>query len=338
MIDIINTEKDWDKILLEIGGYDFYHTYGYHKVLCKEEEEPILVLYNEENIRIALPFLKRKVNNEFYDLTSAHGFVGPVSYGVEEDFDNKNFRILFGNLMVSENIISVFSKLNPFIKGQNLILKGLGQVELVGELIYFNQEMDDETQRSHYNKNTRRTLKKLRETATVRVSNSVEDIPAFVELYHATMNRLNAKDVFYFDHDYFAHLIDSELVDCKFLFATDNETKDIIAASFVAHSSEICHLELVATNENYFKYGPSRILYDEARTMMKNDQIKYLVLGGGTGGRDGSLMKFKASFTQNYIDNSIWKYISIPEVYHAIQTDTQKNSDTRFFPKYRFIE
>lgn len=338
MIDILYREKDWDKALMEIGNYDFYHTYGYHKVLSKEKEEPILIVYEEEKIKIALPFVKRKVNNEYYDLTSVHGYLGPVSLGIDSSFKNEKFKSQFETLLVSEKIVSAFSKLNPFIRNQNMVLKGLGQIECIGELIYFNQQMDDETQKSHYNKNTRRTLKKLQEMATVEENKSPEDIAAFVQLYHNTMDRLNAKTLFYFGQDYFEQLMDSKLFDCKILSAKHRETKDIIAAGFISCSGEICHLELMATNEEYFKYGPSRIIYDEARRTMKSSQIKYLVLGGGTGGREGSLMRFKSSFTQNYIDHTVWKYIAIPEIYDTIQTVGQKNSDSSFFPKYRLVE
>ena len=336
MIEIIHKKEDWDRVLSEIGKFDFYHTYGYHNVLANEGEQPLLVVYSSQDIIIAFPFVKRKINEKYYDIKSVHGYLGPVHTDLPPDFDNTDFKSEFEELLVSENIVTAFSRLNPFLNGQAKVLEALGQIETIGELIYFDQQMDDETQKSHYNKNTRRTLKKLRQTASVIEGKSPSDIDTFIEIYHNTMRRLNAKEVFYFGHDYFNELIDSEQINSKILFAVHNETKDIIAAAFVTHSGEICHLELVATNEDYFKYSPSRLLYDEARSIMKNDEIKYLVLGGGTGGREGSLMRFKSSFTQNYIDYNIWKFIAIPDIYESLQSEFQRNHESNFFQNIEY--
>src|SRR5690606_22774238 len=155
-----------------------------------------------------------------------------------------------------ENIVSAFSKLNPFIREQNAILDNLGEIETIGELVYFDQQMDDETQRSHFNRNTRQNLRKLRQVSSVIEGRSSQDIETFIQIYHATMDRLNAKKVFYFGHEYFKELMDSKLVDCKILFAVHNDTKDVIAAAFLTRSQEICQLELMGTNAEYFNLGP----------------------------------------------------------------------------------
>lgn len=336
MIEIIYNEKDWEKTLTDIGGYDFYHTYCYHTVVKKEDEEPLLIVFSENDNKIAIPFIKRKIDNTYYDLTSIHGYLGPVTQ-LHSNFDSDCFKSAFTNLLVSENIVSAFSKLNPFIKGQDVVLGSLGTIECIGELIYFDQKMDDETQKSYYRKNARRDLNKLRKTVHVKTADTAQEIDGFIEMYYATMNRLNAKDLFYFDKQYFLNLLNSDLFDAKILLAIHNETNDVMGGILCTSSYQICHIELVCTNEVYYKQSPSKILYDKAREMLKSDTIKYLVLGGGSGGREGSLMQFKSLFTQNYIDFKIWKFISIPDTYEALQNDSQKISDSDFFPKYRFL-
>lgn len=335
MIEILHKKEDWDGLLRAIGTYDFYHTHEYHQALCKEGEQPVLISYASAHVKIAFPFIKRKVDDTYFDLTSVHGYLGPISAGIGPDFNNSDFMTRIGDLFYKENIVAAFSKLNPFIQGQDFILDSIGTIETIGELIYFDQGMDDLEQTSHYNRNTRQSLKKLRRSATVEEGRESKDIDSFIPIYHDTMDRLNANDLFYFPREYFQSLMESTLVDCKFLMAIHNETKEIMASAFVTHSGEICHLELMGTNEKYLNLSPSRILYDEARSQMKGDRIKYLVLGGGSGGREGSLMRFKSSFTQNYTDLRIWKHIAIPDVYDALQSESQRDSDSNFFPKYR---
>ena len=335
MIELIQNKQDWTKVLTEMGSFDFYHTHEYHSLLAKEGEQPLLIHYRSGDVQIAFTFLMRKINDRYFDLTSVHGYLGPFGRGMEAGFDNTQFRASFENFLVEKNIVSVFSKLNPFVQGQDQILNSMGTIETIGELVYFDQTMDEVTQKSHYNRNTRQSLKKIQRVATVVESSTPDDIDIFVEIYHKTMDRLNANKVFYFDHDYFRELMGSDLVNCKLWFARHNATNDIIAAAFATQTGEICHLELMATNEEYFNLSPSRILYDHARSNLKGERIKYLVLGGGSGGREGSLMRFKSSFTQNYVDLRIWKHIINPVLYESLQTDFQRSLDSSYFPKYR---
>lgn len=338
MIEFITHKKDWNKVLNEIGSFDFYHTHEYHALLAKDGEQPLLIFYYSGEMKIAFTFLMRKIDDRYFDLTSVHGYLGPLSSGIQAGFDNSPFRSRFENILKENKIVSVFTKLNPFIDGQDLVLDGMGTIETIGELVYFDQSMDEETQKSHYNRNTRQSLKKLQRVATVLEGRTPEDIDNFVEIYHKTMDRLNAKGIFYFDPGYFKGLMDSKMLNCKLWFAHHNETRDIIAAAFVTQTGAICHLELMGTNEEYFNLSPSRILYDHARSSMKGDPIRYLVLGGGAGGRTGSLMRFKSSFTQNYVDLRIWKHIIDPVQYESLQSESQRNSDSNYFPKYRSPE
>ena len=335
MTSIVYKEKDWEKKLAEIGGYDFYHTFCYHNVVKQEEEVPILIVFSQNEHKIAIPFIKRKIDDTYSDLTSIHGYLGPVVGKLSSNFDNRNFRREFINLLKDENIISVFSKLNPFIPEQDNVLKSLGSIEQIGELVYFDQGLDDETQKSHYNKNARRSVNKLRKYAHVKIADTEMEIDFFIQMYYATMDRLNAKNLFYFKKEYFVNLLNSKLFDAKILLAIDNETNEIMGGALCTSSNHICHIELVCTNDKYFKSSPSKLIYDEARATLKSDTIKYLVLGGGSGGREGSLMRFKSSFTQNFINFNVWKFISLPEVYEKLQTESQKSSDSNFFPKYR---
>lgn len=335
MIEIVEKRQDWDNVLQQIGNYDFYHTYGYHRIMAKEGELPILIHYVSGDVQIAFPFLRRSVDGQYHDLTSVHGYLGPIGRGAGAVYGNGAFSSAFQELMVEEGIVSAFSKLNPFIRYQDRFLQSMGTIENIGELVYFDQTMEDAPQLSQYNRNTRQSLKKLQRLAYVREADGPGDIQNFIEIYHRTMDRLNANKIFYFDRDYFQELMESQLLSCKIWFAIHHETKDIIACAFATQTGEICHLELMGTNEAYFNLSPSRILYDHARATLKGGDIKYLVLGGGSGGREGSLMRFKASFTQNYADFRVWKYIAMPEAYASLLSESQRVSDTNFFPRYR---
>ncbi len=328
-------KPNWDSCLLQMESYDFYHTYDYHNVLKKEGEEPILLFYEEDKFKIAIPFLKRFINFNYFDVTSVHGYLGPIKKNIDSSFDNTKFKKELIFFFKENNIVSAYSKLNPFIEGQNGILNSIGKIEQMGELVFFDQTMESELQMGFYNRNTRQKIKQLKNMCTVKFAETEDEIDSFVELYHKGMDRLKAKDIFYFDRNYFNTLFKSKLFKANILLAINNETKDIMGGVFCLTSNEIAHIELACTNESYLRNSPVRILFDFCRNHYKNKQIKFLNLGGGSGGRDGSLMKFKATFTNCFIDFHLWKFIAMPHVYENLISDLQLRSNTDFFPKYR---
>ncbi len=168
MIFDVYEEKEWDSILLEIGSFDFYHTYKYHFFNRKKEEIPILIDYRNEGDLVAIPFLKRKINDAYSDLTSVHGKVGPVARIRSTNFDNKSFKEEFQEHLSDQRIVSVFSKLNPFVKGQRKILDGIGEIVCTGENMYFDQSQSEEEQVGQYSKSTRKKIIKLQEFVMVR--------------------------------------------------------------------------------------------------------------------------------------------------------------------------
>ncbi|MGW9686000.1 GNAT family N-acetyltransferase [Flagellimonas sp. 2504JD1-5] len=341
MIRVVDNGLAWNGWLKQMDSFDFYHSYDYHKIISEKENvgTPILLTYeDEQNVKIGIPFVKRRIDDFYFDLTSVHGYLGPVSTGLSSDFENSLFKKEFVEWLQQENIVSVFSKLNPFIKGQHEIVDSLGSLKKVGEIIYFDQTEDDTIQKSKYNRNTRQKIRQLRNTCTIEIASEEDQICEFMRLYHQSMDKLNAKQIFYFDQTYFRTLLKSSLIDSKILLARDSETNDIMGGVFYARTGAIAHVELACTGEDHLKKSPVRILFDECRLMNKNDGLKYLNLGGGSGGRDGSLMRFKSSFTDHYKDLNIWSYVAIPDIYDELLSDRQKKSDTNFFPKYRFIE
>ncbi len=93
MIKVIEDGTSWKKTLELIGTYDFYHTYDYHQLSKKEGEKPILVVYEEENTKLAVPFLKRDIKGTPYaDLTSVYGYAGPIAKKLGPEFSNKGLQ------------------------------------------------------------------------------------------------------------------------------------------------------------------------------------------------------------------------------------------------------
>jgi len=335
MIEITNNKKDWNNLLLKVESYDLYHTFEYHEVMKKTGEEPIIIIYKNNNTEIGFPFLKRKINDELSDLVSVHGYLGPVSINVDDSFDSESFSKEFLQLLSREKIVSAFSKLNPYLSQQSKTLANLGTIENVGELVYFDQQMELNEQILSYKKDTIRLIKKLKPISSFRFAENSEDIENFMAIYYSNLDRLNANSSFYHKKNYFEALLNSDMADAKIILAIHNETNEIMAGVLYFETKHISHIELACTNDEYYNKSPVRFLYDQIRILCHKEKMKYLDMGGGSGGREGSLMKFKSCFAQNYVDFNVWKLIAIPDVYDELQTVDQRNADSNFFPKYR---
>lgn len=85
MIKIIKDKGQWDSLLTSVDSFDFYHTFEYHHISKKDNEEPAIFSYSEENKVIAIPLLIRKIANiPYMDCTSVYGYCGPISKNIDK--------------------------------------------------------------------------------------------------------------------------------------------------------------------------------------------------------------------------------------------------------------
>ncbi len=135
-IEIIDDKNTWDAFLDTFEKCDLYHTYDYHRITKLEEEKPILIKYIEGNKTIALPLLIRKIfDTPYFDATSVYGYPGPLSNDVHESFDNSLFKKELQKLFYANNIVSVFSRLNPYLPCQDICLKSIGEISTIGQVV-----------------------------------------------------------------------------------------------------------------------------------------------------------------------------------------------------------
>ena len=74
------------------------------------------------------------------------------------------------------------------------------------------------------------------------------------------------------------------------------------------------------------------------RIIATNNGCKFFNLGGGLGGRDDdSLFDFKSSFSKDFKEFKLWKYIVKQDVYDDLVAKKGVPEDSDFFPLYRSL-
>ena len=333
----IRNKKEWDAYMDKSLIHEVFHTWNYHSL--NQEGEPLLFVYEEERFFIALPVIKRKIENSlFFDMTSAYGYCGPIS---NIDLSSlsvptiASFKTSFVNFMKEENAVCIFSRLHPFLNQYN-ILESIGGLHENGTTLYMDLSLSVEDQRSKYDKRLFRQIRKLREKGyIIKELNSQEGIKNFTEMYYKNMDRVNASRNYYFDEQYFANLLNAEHFENKLLLIYDGP--ELICGALLLLSNSIIRNHLSATSPEYLKESPSKLLTDEISMIGRRLGKKIFHLGGGVGGKEDSLFTFKRYFSDLQVKDHIWCYINDNTAYNdlVLKAGVEVSAGSNYFPLYR---
>ncbi|WP_262732767.1 MULTISPECIES: peptidoglycan bridge formation glycyltransferase FemA/FemB family protein [Gaetbulibacter] len=335
MIKEITSKQEWDNVLSKVDTYDFYHTYDYHIISKQEDEECVLLQFEKDNYLIAIPLIIRPIKGtDYFDITSVYGYSGPVSKNISYSFNNTQFITEFKEYLFNKKIVSVFSRLNPFINHQKDILKNLGDCEDLSSVVFIDLTNDIEVQRQGYQRRIKSHINKSRRLCTIKKAQTQEEIEAFIDIYYENMNRVDAEDSYYFDKDYFFKFLKCNDFKTDLLLAIDNETNQYISGVMFVKTNQIVQYHLSGTKTDFLNIMPVKMLIDEMRILATNKGYKYLNLGGGLGSKEDSLLRFKKSFSKELETFSLWKYIVNVDAYNKLSSKNEV-TNTNYFPAYR---
>ncbi len=335
MIKEITSKQEWDNVLSKVDTYDFYHTYDYHTISKQEDEECVLLQFEKDNYLIAIPLIIRPIKGtDYFDITSVYGYSGPVSKNISYNFNNTQFITEFKEYLFNKKIVSVFSRLNPFINYQKDILKNLGDCEDLSSVVFIDLTNDIEVQRQGYQRRIKSHINKSRRLCTIKKAQTQEEIEAFIDIYYENMNRVDAEDSYYFDKDYFFKFLKCNDFETDLLLAIDNETNQYISGVMFVKTNQIVQYHLSGTKTDFLNIMPVKMLIDEMRLLATNKSYKYLNLGGGLGSKEDSLLRFKKSFSKELETFSLWKYIVNVDAYNKLSSKNEV-TNTNYFPAYR---
>ncbi|ASU34726.1 GNAT family N-acetyltransferase [Mucilaginibacter xinganensis] len=333
----VNTKKEWDDYMMKALMNECFHSWGYH--LLNNEGEPLLFIYEEEGFFIALPVIKRQIENSpYFDMTSVYGYSGPVSnidLSHLSSLTISQFKISFTNFMQNESAICMFSRLHPFIN-QLTLTTGFGGIRKNGTTLYIDLSISVQDQHNRYDKRLSRQIRRLRKQGfEIKESCDLAEIRGFIEMYHKNMDRVSASKNYYFEEKYFVDLLNIDGFDNRLILIY--EGRKLVCGALVLLSDNIIRNHLSATAPEYLKESPSKLLTDEISVMGRRLGKKIFHLGGGVGGKEDTLYRFKRLFSGLQVKDHIWCYINDEQAYNDL---VQRNGvaidpQSAYFPLYR---
>ncbi|WP_296317555.1 peptidoglycan bridge formation glycyltransferase FemA/FemB family protein [Winogradskyella sp. UBA3174] len=342
MIEIIRDKYQWSEQLSLVKQLDFYHTYDYHYLSKKDNELPILIKYTDGFTSLLFPLLLRNIENSNYkDAISVYGYAGLLALNIDENFKKENFHNELNAFFNENKIVTVFSRLHPFLDCQETILDELGTITTLGKVVYKDLSDTIENQRAQYNRRLKTYLNKSRRLCTI-IKGKIEDhLDSFINLYIENMRRVIADASYFFDKEYFVQLLSSSDFNSEFSLCIHNESQEIIAGAIFIKTGNIVQYHLSGLSEDYMDLNPIKLIIDDMRIKSTKEGYKYLNLGGGKGSKEDSLFKFKSGFSKDFKDFKIWKYVVDENAYKLLTENhlgceigiASQNKD--FFPAYR---
>ncbi len=340
--------EEWNKHLSKMQLYDFYHLPSYHKIAEEGGEgKAVLFSYEKDGYHIALPLMIRSLKsvdelsgaNGFYDASSVYGYAGPVSsHSSIPDEIVKDFQSSLQSELKNMNVITVFSRLHPFIP-QNFIIENTGSVSNIGITISVDLSLPVEEQRSQYSKGHKSGVNKLRRLgAECIIDTEYKYLDEFLALYYETMNRVNATDYYYFTREHFENLV-NKLEANVYLFICLLEG-EVICGGIYIECNGIVQSYLGGMFSKYRDIAPRKLEKDTVRLWAAENKFKTFHLGGGVGAQKDSLFEFKSGFSKIRHDFNVWKWVIDKEKYIELcnNRDIDIKSDLyneSFFPAYR---
>lgn len=338
----IQEKKKWKDYIRRALYFDFYHSWHYHSAIS--DGEPLLFVYESAADFIAIPLIKRVIKgSDHFDLTSAYGYVGPVTNRLVEELEDgflQDFSAAFKAYMSDEKIVSVFSRLHPLM-GQNRILKLIGGVCETGATVYIDLKRPIEQQTAGYRKSVRNSIHSLVAAdplPTVREVKTENDLKTFASIYRENMLRIGASEYYQFDEEYFRDLMGTNEFFPMPLIMFKQDVA--IAAGFFVFTNDIIQVHLLATRTDYLHLSPTKLLVHQASQIGREHKMRYLHLGGGVGGKNDSLYFWKTGFSDTSLDFHTWQFINDQKEYDQLVDASFAGSPTKsdFFPKYRATE
>jgi hypothetical protein len=344
------SHPQWMETLEELS-YDFYHLPGYLNLEANRiQATPEAVVIQDGEKVFFLPYLLRPWYGDSgetlgLDVVSPYGYPGfllnSASKGSSEFLCKAITQLQ--QAWQTRKICSAFLRLHPLLNIE--VEQSLAEhpaLQTNGETLSINLNFTLEELWRQTRENHRRSIRQLK-----RLGFSVEVVPvaanldSFIAIYEETMDRVNAKPLYYFSQDYFLqliHTLGSQIHLCVVRF-----DQSITAAALITECNGIVQYHLGGTLNRFLKDSPIKLTFDYIRVWAKERGNHLFHLGGGLGAAKDSLYHFKAGFANqvhpfhtlrlivNQPQYSSWTTMKAQQLN---QTPEQLQSNS-FFPAYR---
>ena len=308
---------------------------------AKNNSNYVFNVYFKRDIAEEEMFKEKIATNLFFDISTPYGYGGVEIVGDKDDELLNYFFSKFEEYCNANNIVSEFVRLNPLSNNHVLYQNTDYEVNAISKTVYIDLESEEKiwTEMKSTCRNRIRKAKKL--GLEVKSGFNEKMMYEFIDIYRETMSRDNATKYYFFNKDFFNSIYD-DMKNNATIYTVYLEEK-AIDSILVIYNGQNAHYHLGGTLSEYMKVGAHNLsLYEAAKDMYFKGYKKFH-LGGGYGGDDSPLLRFKKTFNKEgeMLDFCIAKRIFNSELYYKLikvrLEDEEFDNESKFFPLYRSV-
>ena len=342
-------DEKWDSVVRSFSAYDVYYLNGYARAFqLHGDGEPILFYYDDDNIKAMNVAMKRDIEKDkffsgklprdtYYDIATPYGYGGFLIEGEATKNSLQCLDLEYTSFCKVNGIISEFVRFHPVLNNVGAV-SSLYDTSVLGRTITMELYSQSKIWNNLTSKNRNIIRKSIKSRVEIYWGRDPSLFDEFKVLYNATMDRDGAKDYYYFQNDFYNSILTDLKYNSLIFYAVHKEK--IIAMSVILFSNQQMHYHLSASDKEYHHLALTNLLLYEAACWGCANGFKTFHLGGGLGGKEDTLYKFKSAFNRN--SNTIFvvgrkifdeeKYKKLVEI-KLVEAELDVTSG--FFPKYR---
>jgi hypothetical protein len=345
----------WLQILEKIDC-DFYHLPEYLAIEANRLDAiPEAFLATDDDKIFFVPYLMRQCDRKLlpnsstkpvFDVISPYGYPGFL-YNQAASSDPDFLELVADELkswFAKKDICSAFFRLHPILNQDILNIFSADTFDFTdnGETVAVDLRQSEAQIWSNTRSSCKHRINQCkRRGLAAKIVDSQQYLPEFMEIYQETMDRLAAKQSYYFETEYYRNLF--RLNNKAHLSIVEFEGETICSGLFLEHKG-IVQYHLSGTKNDFLRLTPMTLLLHFIRLWAKERGNSYFHLGGGLGGGKDGLYNFKAGFSKLRYKFFTLRLVSDRQNYDrlvdyrakSLNTQPQQLLDSGFFPAYRF--
>ena len=345
-------EYAWSEIVDQLKA-DVYYLPSYVRLAAMQEHgKPILFVCRSRGNIWLLPLIVRAIPERIteglilYDAISPYGYSGPLAF-VEDGDDwidwNEWATKLFIQTLIHNDIITAFVRLHPLYQTQIDVLRRHGDLHGPTSTVVIDLDYDDERIWNNTRSSHRTDIRNLEKKGFVtRQDVDLGRLDVFKDIYKETMHRIGASENYVFNELYYEH-IRKDMADVFRLFFVEYDSQFVCGGLF-AETNGIVHYHLSGTRTAYLRAAPTKLMLDHVRRWSKMRGNTKFHLGGGRGGENDTLLRFKQGFSRTYMDFYTWRVIADVGAYKNLNENSARTNrqiafdiPKNYFPAYRAL-
>jgi len=354
-MDVAHLEIDdpeWREALRRLR-HDFYHLPEYVRLDSEwNRAQPMAFLARSGAEELFIPYLLRRYESlspesmgreEVYDVVSPYGYPGLLLSDAARQspkFAREAMHRLSETLR-EMGACSAFFRMHPLLSNGLSELFPEGFFTAAGETVAMDLTLNEGELWKGIREGHQWTIKKCKKLGFVPRMVSLRDhIERVMDIYRETMDRVQARDSYYFGRNYFAKL--AEMPGQVHCCVVESEGQPAAACIFF-ECGGIVQAHLGGTKSEFLRKSPFHLLLYSAAEWAKSRGNRYLHIGGGVGGSNDRLLQFKRGFSRLLFPFSTLRLITDEEKYRELTARRAQAADVsvedvycgEFFPAYR---